>query len=330
MYSEFISGDISKGNVCESMLLDKLSKNLTVILNADGQCITIKNGVEIPKGDILVKAKKLILECGTVIDGNLTCSGKIINQGAKINGALKENTEIKANGFVKQEREEILDEKRKVCDAYLKDVPPAKNSHFDISSDNAVSASQREGAIVTKDGKLTVVGTDSAGPCYIVGLYNEGVAAVFHIDGTEDLSQLSRTIIEMQKGKNSPVEMHLRGGQTPETLIKILGKVQRMIEDGSIKIASAEIMTGNTASLAVDAKTGATSPVSFRQMNTSYQKTTMSMDELRMMNRHIRIAYDGRNEVQTPALSPVYSVEMKVPVQPVKTKKGKLCSHSFR
>jgi hypothetical protein len=311
MYSEFLSSDITKGSVCEEMLLDGLSRNLTVILNADGEKISIENGVEIPEGNILIKANELILESGAVINANLTCSGKIINQGAKINGELIENMEIKENGFEKQEQDDSLKEKNEACNAILKNVPLATDSHFSISPDNAVSASQREGAVVTKDGSFTIVGTDSAGPCYIVGLYNDGVAAVFHIDGSEELSRLSQTIVEMQKGKASPVEMHLRGGEAPNTLIKILGKIQPMLEDGSVKIASAEVMTGKTASLAIDAKTGATAPVSFRQMNTIHQITTMTRDELYMMNQPIRMAYDGRKEIQVPSSSPIQPAEKK-------------------
>jgi len=172
----------------------------------------------------------------------------------------------------------------------------AKNEPFYISPENAVSASQREAAIVTKEGKYTVAGTTGAGPCYIIGMYSEGTAAVFHLDGSEDFSLLSMTAYEMHKVSHSPIQMHLRGGQDLDGLSKIFDELFPFLKDGSIKLCSAEIMKGKTASFAIDAKTGKTSEVSWRQMDDSLEKTKMEISELYMQNQPIRIVYDGRME----------------------------------
>jgi chemotaxis receptor (MCP) glutamine deamidase CheD len=103
-----------------------------------------------------------------------------------------------------------------------------------------------------------ILGTNGAGPCLIVALYNptEKTAMLAHIDANTDIQSLHK-IIERMGGKDQPLQAHLAGGR-PMTETMVGGVLDILKQHGNISIKSADIMNDDDSmkSLAIDSRTG--------------------------------------------------------------------------
>ncbi len=180
----------------------------------------------------------------------------------------------------------------------------------DFTAEDARSISQQEMGYTDATSERPVLATFGAGPCVILAIHNPDTktATLAHIDRLTELNSTDQMFYQLGKEGDSPLEVHLAGGDS-SSIEMVTKLVNQIAAKDNVVIKSADIIGNGFEGkrLAIDARTG--------EVFTDFEVDQLDMGpnadaKMQFMPTPLQLGFDDREETREAG----YATKIEAPV----------------